>query len=219
MAHPMWRTVLKAFGMLILFLVPSALAVIEADPGEFDGFTYIISPSMALVEHPVGGAIYNISVYVQANNLTLIDQSGKPVNMTVRQSFWRGVHTYDLAFERNLSGILRFEVPVHEQRFITPIKTAEPVRIYLPPGFSTGDRLLGIPSPEPDVADSNHTVLMWNASSDERIIEVSYYKSNAPRDLRMAFLFISLLGIALGIYHYINIRRLRAFKADDWNPP
>ncbi|NYT02552.1 MAG: hypothetical protein GKC10_07335 [Methanosarcinales archaeon] len=208
-----------ALGLTILFMVHSALAEAPDDPGEFQGITYLISPSRVAVEQPVNGSSYNLSVYVKVNNLTLTDRSEGPVNMTVRDSFWRGIHTYDLTFERNLSGVLRFEVPVHEQRFITPVKTAGPVKVVLPPGYSTGDRLLGISSPDPDVVEANGTVLLWKPSAEERIIEVSYYKSNAPRNLRMAFLFISLLGVALGIYYYLNLRRLRSFQADDWHQP
>jgi len=131
--------------------------------------------------------------------------------------FWQGNHIYSLSFERHVSGDLIYTMPQQGQQFILPLKDSDPVRIILPQGYTTGDRSLGIARPSPDEihADEAGTVLIWHNTSGISYLEVSYYRSNAPRALMMIFGILALAAIALLIEYYISMRRLRSMRNDE----
>jgi hypothetical protein len=95
-----------------------------------------------------------------------------------------------------------------------PLKDEGPVRIILPPGFTTGERFLGIARPAPDEFQAEETgdVLTWWNTSQSLFIEVSYYKDDAPQALMQILAILTAAGIFLLVEYYMSIRKLRAIR-------
>jgi hypothetical protein len=199
-------------------LILAALALINFCSGDdFNGTVYRLNLSYVEVAEPVASSVYNLTLQQKAENFTLLDASGKSVPINISETFWGGDHSYALSFGRNVSGVLIYSYRSSSpQQFIIPLKDQKPVRIVLPSGYTTGDRLLGIANPPPDevqVRDDGR-VLTWYNTSGHLMIEVSYYQENAPK--MIAKIFLALLVIAAGILleYYLSIRRLRAVRRD-----
>jgi hypothetical protein len=142
------------------------------------------------------------------------------VGVSIAKTFWGGRHTYAITFDRPVSGHLMYTLPAQGQQFVLAIEDGGPVRIILPPGYTTGDRILGIARPPPDefISRDNGTVLTWLDTSRYSVIEVSYYRENAPLALKRIFSLLVAMALILLVDYYISIRRLRSMReeADKW---
>lgn len=196
---------------LIAFIIPS---VISAE--EFNGTTYRLLSSQMEVVLPVNASSINLTLHETASNMTLRDEDGEEVAINSSYSFWRGDHKYNVVFEKHVFGKLIYSMPHQGQQFILPLSENGPVRLILPPGYSTGNHVLGIARPEPDAvrADKNGMVLTWQNASRYQIIEVGYYQEKAPEALMRVFAVLAVAAVILLIEYYASIRKLRAIRED-----
>lgn len=190
---------------------------LNASGSQFNGTTYTIIASGIIVEIPVNGTQCSITSTFKVPYFTL---TGKDThaNFTTNEEFWRGDYIYTISFDRPVDGKLQFELPGQGQRFIAPIVTTGPVRVVLPEGYTTGNRVLGAAVPTPDAVLHNGTVLIWN-SSENRIIQVGYYRTKAIESIQDIFILIAAVALYLAADYYISIRRLREFRKiqdDKW---
>jgi hypothetical protein len=199
-------------------LILATLALINfCSADDFNGTVYRLNLSYVEVTEPVNSASYNLTLQQKAENFTLLDSSGKSVPINISETFWGGDHKYALSFERNVTGVLIYSYrSPSPQQFIVPLKGKKSVRIMLPPGYTTGDRLLGIANPQPDEVQASEEgrILTWYNTSGHLLIELNYYQENAPK--MVIKIFLALLVIAAGILleYYVSIRRLRAVRDD-----
>lgn len=204
---------LRAFGALALtvFLIHSAVFA-----EEFNGTTYRLSQSQMEVTVPVNASRLNLTLHEAASNMTLLDENGKTVIINSSYNFWRGDHNYVVAFERHVFGRLIYSIPYQGQQFILPLRNEGPVRVILPPGYATGNHILGIARPDPDEvsADESGMMLTWQNTSRYQVIEVSYYQENAPEVLVRIFAILVAAAVLLLIEYYASIRKLRAIRED-----
>lgn len=191
-------------------------ALSQGQPEGFNGTTYRLGQDHVEVIQPINASGINLTLQTKAENITLMDEEGRRAGLNSSYLFWRGSHIYSIAFERHVTGELIYTLPQQGQQFVLPLNEAGPVRIILPPGYTTGDRILGIARPTPDDfrAEDGGDVLTWRNTSGYQFIEVSYYRDNAPDALMK--IFGILLGFALILLaeHYACLRRLRAIRED-----
>jgi hypothetical protein len=206
--------------LVALFLI--ALAVIglvcPACPAEeFNGTVYRLGLKEAKVTMPVNASHLNLTLFEKTGNITLRDQNNQSVPLNSSYLFWRGSHIYSLTFEKNVTGELIYSIPVQGQQFILPIRDALAVRIILPPGYTTGNRFLGIANPMPDEfqEDKAGSVLTWYNTTKIPYIEINYYRDNAMQALTIIFGIMGLAGVALLVEYYFSIRKLRAIREEE----
>lgn len=164
-----------------------------------------------MIEQPVAGKIFNITAIARIENISLISNS-HTVRCSVEESFWRGVYSYRIAADSPVSGILRYEAPLRGQQFISPVVLTGTVALIIPEGYTTGARALGIPRPDPyEIIEGNRTVVVWRLERDS-IVEVSFYRSDAPQILGYFFVLLLAAGIFLAAGYYSSIKRLEAMR-------
>jgi hypothetical protein len=196
---------------LMAFIIPSA-----AFAEEFNGTIYRVGLSWVEVSQPVNASRINLTIHEAAANMTFLDKGGRMVGINSSYTFWRGDHNYDIAFEKHMSGRLIYSIPHQGQQFILPLQDGGPVRVILPPGYATGNHVLGIARPDPDeiYVDKGGMVLTWQNASLYQIIEVSYYQEKAPEALMRIFAILVVAAAILLIDYYVSIRKLRAKRED-----
>ena len=186
--------------------------IISAD--EFNGTTYRLTSDQMEVTQPVDASALNLTLQEKAINMSLLDSGGKSIGLKESDTFWRGDYIYSLIFDKHISGKLVYTLPHQGQRLALSLEGNKDVRIILPPGYTTGDRFFGIAMPNPDNMriDKDVTELTWLNVSGDEIIDVSYYKNNAPEIVRTVFIAIAAASLILFAEYYASIRRLRSIR-------
>jgi hypothetical protein len=196
-------------------LVALALICTVSTAAEFNGTTYHLDLKAVHVTKPVNCSNLNLTLSQRTDDITLQDDLGRNASLNSSYLYWRGDYIYSLTFSGHVKGSLIYTMPLQQgQQFILPLNEKGPVRIILPPGYTTGDRTLGIARPPPDqfLENKTGTILTWNNTTMIPYIEVSYYRSNAPHAMMVIFAIMALAGIALLIEYYFSIRRLRSMS-------
>ncbi len=194
--------------LMLLLLIPTA----ASHTTEYDGATIIdLSINRAVVEQPVSGMVFNITAISRIENITVVNNS-EVVNCRIDESFWRGIYRYAIASEENVVGYLRFESPLRGQHFISPVLLNGTVVVVLPAGYTTGSRALGIPRPGSyEIREENRTLVIWRMER-EGIVEVSFYKKDAPQILAYFFLLLLAGGIYLAAGYYYSSKQLESIR-------
>jgi hypothetical protein len=203
--------------LLATFLIAFAVISLACPAQEFNGTIYRLGLKDAKITVPVNASKLNLTLSEKTDNITLFDQNNQSVPINSSYLFWRGGHIYSLTFGRNVTGELVYSIRLQGQQFILPLRDAGAVRIILPPGYTTGNRFLGIANPAPDEFREEETgsVLTWNNTTEIPYIEVNYYRNNALRALTIIFGIMGLAGIALLVEYYFSIRKLRAVREEE----
>ena len=203
----------KASLAVVLALVLVCLWIVQAE--EFNGTTYKLSLSDMEVTRAINGTSFNITIHEKTDNISLLTPDGKKTMVSSSYSFWRGDNIYRIDFGKRVSGDLVYTVPHLGQQFILPLRDNGSVRVILPPGYTTGDHILGVARPDPDkvTIDKNQTVLTW-INPPGQVIEVGYYKVNAPEALKRIFALLAIMAAILLLEYYASIRKLRAISKD-----
>jgi hypothetical protein len=198
----------KAILVVVSVLVLVCLCFAKAD--EFNGTTYKLSLSEMQVTLPINGSSFNITTHEKTDNISLLTPDGKKTVVNSSYSFWRGDNIYRIDFNKPVTGDLVYTVPHLGQQFILPLRDNRSVRLVIPPGYTTGDRILGIAMPNPDqvTIGKNETVLTWINPSGQAI-DVGYYKVNAPEALKRIFALLAIMAAILLLEYYLSIRKLR----------
>lgn len=210
---PKYLQGLGVLTLVALFILTSSSAGEPVD--DFNGTTFRLGISQVEVIQPVNASRLNLTLSEKASNITLLE-GGKSVPVNSSYSFWRGDHIYSIDFGKHVSGALIYTMPHQGQQFVLPMRDSGPVRVILPPGYTTGDHILGIARPDPDevMTDEGATSLTWQNTSLYQIIEVSYYPERAPEALKRVFAILVAAAVVLLIEYYASIRKLRAVRED-----
>jgi hypothetical protein len=196
-------------------LCAAALLLCAVAAGEFNGTVYQLSDNHVAVTRAVHGDALNLTLPSKADDMALRDQKGEEVGFNSSYLFWRGEYVYSLTFERNVSGNLSYVLPYHGQEFLLLTRESGPVRIILPPGYTTGDRILGIARPTPDeVIEDGSMALSWRNLTADQIIDVSYYRKEAPSSLKRILVILAAAAAALVLEYFLSIRKLRAIREE-----
>ena len=182
---------------------------------EFNGTTYKLSLSDMQVTQSIDGSSFNITIHEKTDNISLLTPDGNKTVVNNSYSYWRGDNIYRIDFDKRVTGDLVYTVPHLGQQFILPLRDNRSVRVVLPQGYTTGDRILGIARPNPDqvTIDKNETVLTW-INPQGQVIDVGYYKVNAPEVLKRIFALLAIMAVILLLEYYVSIRKLRAISRE-----
>ncbi|HOO54605.1 MAG TPA: DUF5803 family protein [Methanothrix sp.] len=207
------------FGLLMLMALFFVSATVSGTQGmEADGFngtTYILTKSEAEVVIPANGSSFNLTLPFKSE-IRLFDSQGAEVPVETEVEFRRGSYRYQVVSEESVEGHLNYTLPISDQRFVASAEEGVPVRVVLPAGYDTGDPLLGKARPGPDEAETteNRTVLIWKNPARRTIIDVNFYRDDAPRAFRLFLLLLAFLAGVLALEHLTSIRRLRSVRED-----
>jgi hypothetical protein len=196
--------------MLALICATGAIGLSYAE--EFNGTTYNVSLSDMEVARAINNSSIDMVLHEKVNNISLLTLDGKRTELNSSYTFWGGDYTYSINFSRRVVGHLVYKLHHKGQLLLLSIDGDGPVRVILPLGYTTGDRILGIARPTPDNVsiDNNQTVLIWQNPGS--LIEVGYYKENAPSSLKRIFVLLVVMAIILLLEYYASIRKLRAIS-------
>lgn len=204
------------FLVLIAAIMISSGAQSNSNSLPWNGTVYHLSGDKVQVTLPVNASSITLTLYDQAENMTLFDEFGKNISFNSSYRYQRGDHIYTLSFATLIRGKLIYSMSQQGQQYVLPIQSPGPVRIILPSGYTTGERSLGIARPEPDqfVDEASGSVLTWNNTTQIPYIEVNYYRRNAPLAMTIIFAILSMAGIVFLVQYYISIRKLKAARME-----
>jgi hypothetical protein len=202
-----------ASALIALSIIGNMLALTAMSSG-FNGTIYYLHDAKVDVVQPINTSKLELALSEKADNFTLTDLHGEELEVNSSYTYWRGEYIYTLYFGPHALGNLSYEIPHQGQQFFLILKQDGPLRIVLPEGYTTGDRLLGIARPTPYIVEinENRTMLTWLNTSKYQTVEVSYYEQNAPSAIRISFAILALLALGLLIEYYYSMRRLRAIS-------
>jgi|GEM_PF-2021056 len=209
----MSKSLIKALVVLTLML----MAASAMDQDRFGGVTYRLDLSQIEITQPIGSSSTNLTLNEKIDHLEFQDARGNISRINVTPDFWRGDYIYRIAMPGEVPGYLIYVTKSTGQQFVTITSGDGPVKVVLPEGYTTGNRLLGIARPGPDevLESPEGTELIWKNASQNQIIEVSYYRDMAPLALMRIYAIIALAAGILLVEYYLSMRRLRSIKDED----
>jgi hypothetical protein len=206
-----WLLVLLA---LALFAIPAPIST-GMEAREFNGTSYYLARSEAEVTVPINGSSFNLTLPFKSE-VRLFDSNGSDVPVETEVHFWRGSYNYHAVSHEDVVGHLNYTRPITDQRFVASADENVPVRVILPAGYATGDPLLGRARPKPDEIETvgNRTALIWTNPAKRTMIDVVFYRDDAPRSFRLFLLLLAFLAGVLALEHLTSIRRLRSVREE-----
>ncbi|MDR0767036.1 MAG: DUF5803 family protein [Methanosarcinales archaeon] len=116
-----------------------------------------------------------------------------------------------IEFEENFTGVLVYTLRPHMgSTSITVNDGAVAIQIILPDGLTTGNRIIGTASPNPDSFEEDEygrNVLRWNNPLSS--VSVNYYNENAPFYLLISFSALMGAVIAVYLWYRYQTKKLR----------
>jgi len=123
------------------------------------------------------------------------------LNYTLTQEIARNMKVINLEFEEPVTGFIAYTLDIPGTQSFTFMKPdSEFIRVVLPVGFVTGNRVFGIARPEPyDVSfdEEGRQTLLWISSKmgqREEAIQVKYYAESAP-----IYFFAAIVALLFGV--------------------
>lgn len=135
------------------------------------------------------------------------------LNYTLTQEIARNMKVINLEFEEPVTGFIAYTLDIPAtQSFAFMKPDSEFIRVVLPVGFATGNRIFGIARPEPydvSVDEEGRQTLLWISSKmgeREEAIQVKYYTESAPMYFFAAIVAL-LFGVGLVISRYSQSKK------------
>lgn len=149
--------------------------------------------NLILLAGPANRTDVSVETFMELSNLT----GPSDVNYTLLKQTRQNQKIIKLIFDEPVTGYLAYTMELQGGRsFMTPNPSSAFVRAVLPEGYVTGNRVFGIPRPEPEsiTHDSEgRQVLMWRDLKKDEIIHVKYYEKSAPK-----WFFASIVALIFG---------------------
>lgn len=141
------------------------------------------------------------------------------VNYTLNQEISQGVKVINLEFKEPVTGFIAYTLDTEETQSFSFLKPdSEFIRVVIPEGYITGNKVFGIARPEPSSItydEKGRQTLLWISSKmedREQAIQVKYYPQSAPL-LFSASIIVLLFGAGLVLFHYArNKKKLEAVR-------
>ncbi|AKB26966.1 hypothetical protein MSSAC_0278 [Methanosarcina siciliae C2J] len=123
------------------------------------------------------------------------------LNYTLTQEIARNMKVINLEFEEPVTGFVAYTLDTPATQSFAFVKPdSEFIRVVLPVGFATGNRVFGIARPEPydvSVDEEGRETLLWISSKmgeREEAIQVKYYAESAPM-----YFFAAIVALLFGV--------------------
>lgn len=135
------------------------------------------------------------------------------INYTLTQEVTQGMKVINLEFKEPVTGFIAYTLETSGEQSFTFVKPdSEFIRVVLPEGYVTGNRVFGIARPEPlsvTYDEKERQTLLWISSKmgdREETIQVKYYTQSAPL-LFSAAIIALLCGVGFVLLHYVKSKR------------
>jgi hypothetical protein len=135
------------------------------------------------------------------------------INYTLTQEIRQSVKVINLEFKEPVTGFIAYTLDTPETQSFAVLKPdSEFIRVVLPEGYVTGNRVFGIARPEPSNVtfdEKGRQTLLWISSKmgdREKTIQVKYYTQSAPLLFSVAIIAL-LCGVGLVLLHYARSRK------------
>lgn len=135
------------------------------------------------------------------------------INYTLTQEVTRNMKVVNLEFEEPVTGFIAYTLETPgTQSFAFMKPDSELIRVVLPKGYATGNRVFGIARPGPydtSFDEEGRQTLLWISSRmgvREEVIQVKYYSESAPMYFFAAIVAL-LFGVAMVLSRYSKSRR------------
>ena len=135
------------------------------------------------------------------------------LNYTLTQDVSRGMKVVNLEFEENVTGFIAYTLDAPGTQSFTFMKPdSEFIRVILPEGYVTGNRVFGIARPAPSSTgfdEKGRQTLLWVSSEmggREEAIQVKYYTESAPMYFFAAIVAL-LFGVVMVLTRYSRSRK------------
>lgn len=135
------------------------------------------------------------------------------LNYTLTQEIARNMKVINLEFEEPVTGFIAYTLNIPGTQSFTFMKPdSEFIRVVLPKGFVTGNRIFGIARPEPydtSFDEEERQTLLWISSKmeeREEAIQVKYYTESAPMYFFAAIVAL-LFGVAMVLSRYSRSKK------------
>jgi hypothetical protein len=135
------------------------------------------------------------------------------INYTFTQDISQNMKVLNLEFQEPITGFIAYTIAVPATQsfaFIRP--DSEFIRVILPPGYATGNRIFGIARPTPSNVsfdEKGRQNLLWISSKlgeRDEAIQVKYYSQSAPL-LFLCAIVALLIGVVLVLFFYSRSKR------------
>lgn len=135
------------------------------------------------------------------------------INYTLTQDISQNMRVLNLEFAEPITGFIAYSIEIPGTQsfaFIRPDSLF--IRVVLPPGYVTGNRIFGIARPMPSNTSfdaQGRQNLLWTPSKPaekDEAIQVKYYSQSAPL-LFLGAIIALLIGVGLVLFYYSRSRR------------
>ncbi len=165
--------------------------------------------NFVLLAEPANETVASSETFMRLANSSNVSD----LNYTLTQEIARNMKVINLEFEEPVTGFIAYTLDTPgTQSFAFMKPDSEFIRVVLPVGFATGNRVFGIARPDPyDVSfdEDGRQTLLWISSrmgEREEAIQVKYYAESAPMYFFAAIVAL-LFGVGLVLSRYSQSKK------------
>ena len=165
--------------------------------------------NFVLLAEPANETVASSRTFMRLSNSSNVSD----LNYTLTQEIARNMKVINLEFEEPVTGFIAYTLNIPgTQSFAFMKPDSEFIRVVLPKGFVTGNRIFGIARPEPydtSFDEEGRQTLLWISSKmgeREDAIQVKYYAESAPMYFFAAIVAL-LFGVAMVLSRYSRSKK------------
>lgn len=165
--------------------------------------------NLVLLAEPANETVASSKTFMRLSNSSNVSD----INYTLTQEISRNMKVINLEFEESVTGFIAYTLDTPgTQSFAFMKPDSEFIRVVLPEGFVTGNRIFGIARPEPhdtSFDEDGRQTLLWISSkmgAREEAIQVKYYAESAPMYFFAAIIAL-LFGVATVLSRYSRSKK------------
>jgi hypothetical protein len=165
--------------------------------------------NFVLLVEPANETVASSRTFMRLSNSSNVSD----INYTLTQEITPNMKLINLEFEEPVTGFIAYTLDMPGTQSFAFIKPdSEFIRVVLPEGYATGNRVFGIARPEPydiNFDDEGRQTLLWISSKmgeREEAIQVKYYAESAPMYFFAAIVAL-LFGVAMVLSRYSRSKK------------
>jgi hypothetical protein len=165
--------------------------------------------NFVLLVDPANETIANLQTFKELSSRN----ETSAINYTLTQEISQNMKVINLEFKEPVTGFIAYMIDTPGTQSLGFLKPdSEFIRVVLPEGYVTGNRVFGIARPEPSNVtfdEKGRQTLLWVSSKmgeREEAIQVKYYTKSAPLYFSAAIIVL-LCGVGIVLLHYVRSRK------------
>ena len=165
--------------------------------------------NFVLLVDPANDTIANLQTFKELSSRN----ETSAINYTLTQEISQNMKVINLEFKEPVTGFIAYMIDTPGTQSLAFLKPdSEFIRVVLPEGYVTGNRVFGIARPEPSNVtfdEKGRQTLLWISSKmgeREEAIQVKYYTKSAPLYFSAAIIAL-LCGVGIVLLHYVRSRK------------